>query len=113
MADDSGEVNTAVEDGEANQLNDVPRLPETGSDQMEGATDGQPRAEKSAAESSWSAPLLTLARKATETISSGVSYAAAPRNCAQASTGSSAENEPEHGLNSSKILPGQLFCKTT
>lgn len=104
MADESEEVNTAVEDGEAKQLEDEPRVSETGPDDETG--DGHGQAEKSAAESSWSAPLLSLARKATETISSGVSYA--PRNSAQGSAVSSpAEKEPENELNNSKKLPGK------
>ncbi|KAM9849439.1 RUN and FYVE domain-containing protein 1 [Aulostomus maculatus] len=105
MADESGEVNTAVEDGEAKQQQDESTVSET-------ATNGEPResqgpAEKPAAESNWSAPLLSLARKATETISSGVSYAAAPRNSSQGSAVSSpTDKEPANELNNTaKKLP--------
>uniref|UniRef100_A0A8C9Y9X6 RUN and FYVE domain containing 1 n=2 Tax=Sander lucioperca TaxID=283035 RepID=A0A8C9Y9X6_SANLU len=79
MADEAGEVNTAVEDGEAKQQLDEPEVSETAPDCESGGSDRQERTEKpapAAAESSWSAPILSLARKATETISSGVSYAA-------------------------------------
>uniref|UniRef100_A0A8D0CX28 RUN and FYVE domain containing 1 n=1 Tax=Sander lucioperca TaxID=283035 RepID=A0A8D0CX28_SANLU len=88
MADEAGEVNTAVEDGEAKQQLDEPEVSETAPDCESGGSDRQERTEKpapAAAESSWSAPILSLARKATETISSGVSYAAAPRNPSQGS----------------------------
>lgn len=113
MADESGEVNTAVEDGEEKQQQDEPQVSGASSDGESGDSDGQARPEKcapEAAESSWSAPIMSLARKATETISSGVSYAAAQRNTAQAPAASSpAGKEPENELNNtSKKLPGRL-----
>uniref|UniRef100_A0A7N6B1H2 RUN and FYVE domain containing 1 n=1 Tax=Anabas testudineus TaxID=64144 RepID=A0A7N6B1H2_ANATE len=85
MADDTGEVNTAVEDGEAKPQLDEPEVSGATTDGESGISEGHGRSEKppAAAETSWSAPILSLARKATETISSGVSYAAAPRNPAQ------------------------------
>lgn len=113
MADEAGEVNTAVEDGEAELQRDEPEVSEPATVGDAGGSDEPERTEKSpqpAAETGWSAPLLSLARKATETISSGVSYAAAPRNLSQGSAASSpAEREPENDLNStSKKLPGRL-----
>ncbi|XP_031175159.2 RUN and FYVE domain-containing protein 1 [Sander lucioperca] len=110
MADEAGEVNTAVEDGEAKQQLDEPEVSETAPDCESGGSDRQERTEKpapAAAESSWSAPILSLARKATETISSGVSYAAAPRNPSQGSAVSSpTERESENDFNNtSKKLP--------
>ncbi|XP_035524980.1 RUN and FYVE domain-containing protein 1 isoform X1 [Morone saxatilis] len=111
MADEAGEVNTAVEDGEAKQPPHEPEVSGAATDGESGCSDDQDRAEKSApapaAETSWSAPLLSLARKATETISSGVSYASAPRNPSQGSAASSpTETEPENDLdNASKQLP--------
>ncbi|XP_026213498.1 RUN and FYVE domain-containing protein 1 [Anabas testudineus] len=109
MADDTGEVNTAVEDGEAKPQLDEPEVSGATTDGESGISEGHGRSEKppAAAETSWSAPILSLARKATETISSGVSYAAAPRNPAQGSTVSSpTEKEPENGIDrSSKKLP--------
>lgn len=116
MADEAGEVNTAVEDGEAQQEPNEPEVSEAATDGEFSGSDGADRTEKSApaaAENSWSAPLLSLARKATETISSGVSYAAAQRNPSQGSAASSpTEREPENDLNSTaKKLPGRLRLK--
>lgn len=109
MADEAGEVNTAVENNEAGELQDESEVSKGETDGEFGGSDGPDGTEKSApaaAENSWSAPLLSLARKATETISSGVSYAAAPRNPSQ---GFSCEREPENDLNNtSKKLPGRL-----
>ncbi|KAF3693731.1 RUN and FYVE domain-containing protein 1 Rab4-interacting protein [Channa argus] len=108
MADEVGEVNTAVRDGEAKSH--LGEAQESGvTSEVESVnSDGHGRTAKTApAENSWSAPILSLARKATETISSGVSYAAAPRNPLQASSGSSRTNtEPENDLsNTAKKLP--------
>ncbi|KAI3351898.1 hypothetical protein L3Q82_020726 [Scortum barcoo] len=122
MADESEEVNTAAEDGEATQHTDeeVSAAAEEGES---GSSDGQDRPEQPAPvpasapapapvpasapapapDSSWSAPILSMARKATETISSGVSYAAAPR---KPSVSSPTEKEPENDLNNTaKKLP--------
>lgn len=113
MAAEAGEVNTAVEDGEAKQQLDGPEVSEAAPDGESGGSDEQQPAQEpapAATESSWSAPILSLARKATETISSGVSYAAAPRNPSQGSAVSSpVEKESENELNNtSKMLPGRL-----
>lgn len=113
MADEAGEVNTAVEDGEAKQQQNEPEVSEPATDGESGDGDGEGRTEKSAPaapENSWSAPILSLARKATETISSGVSYAAAPRKPSQGSAVSSpTEKEPENDLGSTSTkLPGRL-----
>ncbi|XP_029298279.1 RUN and FYVE domain-containing protein 1 [Cottoperca gobio] len=110
MADEAGDVNTAVENGEAEQQLDEPEVSEAAPDGESGSSDVQEREEKpapAAAESSWSSPLLSLARKATETISSGVNYAAAPRNPPQGSAASSpTERASENDLNNtSKKLP--------
>uniref|UniRef100_A0A7N8XPW6 RUN and FYVE domain containing 1 n=1 Tax=Mastacembelus armatus TaxID=205130 RepID=A0A7N8XPW6_9TELE len=86
MADEAGEVNTAVGDGEAKQQ--LPKVSGAATDGESGDSVGGGRTEKSAptaAENSWSAPIVSLARKATETISSGVSYAAAQRKPSQGS----------------------------
>lgn len=114
MADEAEEVNTVAEDGEAGeQKNEV----DASADDTEGEVDchdGPDPTEKSpvtaAAENSWSAPLLSLARKATETISSGVNYAASQRNPSQGSAVSSpTETEPVNDVgNASKRLPGQF-----
>ncbi|KAG7241863.1 hypothetical protein INR49_024833 [Caranx melampygus] len=111
MADEAGEVNTAVEDNEAKQQQDEPEVSGAATDGESGDSDGQGPAEKptpaAAAEYTWSAPILSLARKATETISSGVSYAAAPRRTTLGSGASSpTEKEPENDVsNISKKLP--------
>uniref|UniRef100_A0A672IHB5 RUN and FYVE domain containing 1 n=1 Tax=Salarias fasciatus TaxID=181472 RepID=A0A672IHB5_SALFA len=80
MADEAGEVNTAVEDLEEKQEED--EAEESGAAE-EREPDGPERSEESGSAHSWSAPILSLARKATETISSGMSYAAAPRKSSQ------------------------------
>ncbi|KAM4733004.1 RUN and FYVE domain-containing protein 1 [Anableps anableps] len=110
MADQTLEVNTAVEDHA--------EKPEPGEPEVSGpATEEEPdcshgrdspeNAHPAAAESSWSAPILSLARKATETISSGMSYAAAPRKPSQDSAvGSPSEKGAESDLSStSEKLP--------
>ncbi|XP_047209696.1 RUN and FYVE domain-containing protein 1 [Girardinichthys multiradiatus] len=105
MADQTLEVNTAVEDH-------VEKPEPEESDVSGPATEDEPdggecrdspkRSHPAAAESSWSAPILSLARKATETISSGMSYAAAPRKASQDSAvGSSSDTEAVNHLNSS------------
>ncbi|XP_068570594.1 RUN and FYVE domain-containing protein 1 isoform X2 [Cebidichthys violaceus] len=107
MADEAGEVNTAVEGSEPKQQLDEPQVSEAVPDDESDDSDGQDRTENpapvpAAAASSWSAPILSLARKATETISSGVSYAAAQRSAASAPT----ELESNNDLNNtSKTLP--------
>uniref|UniRef100_A0A668AER4 RUN and FYVE domain containing 1 n=1 Tax=Myripristis murdjan TaxID=586833 RepID=A0A668AER4_9TELE len=84
MADEAGETNTAVEDGEAKQAEEPEVLGDATDSEASG--DGRGQKEKPVAESSWSAPILSLARKATETISSGVSYGAALRHPSTGST---------------------------
>ncbi|XP_039871761.1 RUN and FYVE domain-containing protein 1 [Simochromis diagramma] len=111
MADEAGEVNTAVTERDENQEQDEPKV-------LRPTTNGEPdggseqdwterQAPQVAEENSWSAPLLSLARKATETISSGISYAAIQRKPSQGSAASSpTENEAESELsNSAKKLP--------
>ncbi|TKS72577.1 RUN and FYVE domain-containing protein 1 [Collichthys lucidus] len=105
MADEAGEVNTAVEDGDAQEPLNGTEVPDAVADGESGDSDWPDPTEKlapaAAAENSWSAPLLSLARKATETISSGVSYAAAPRHPSQGAAASSpTERQPENDLNS-------------
>uniref|UniRef100_A0AAX7T1U5 RUN and FYVE domain containing 1 n=1 Tax=Astatotilapia calliptera TaxID=8154 RepID=A0AAX7T1U5_ASTCA len=111
MADEAGEVNTAVTERDEKQEQDEPKV-------LRPATNGEPdggseqdwterQASQVAEENSWSAPLLSLARKATETISSGISYAAIQRKPSQGYAASSpTENEAESDLsNSAKKLP--------
>ena len=116
MADEAGEVNTAVGDGDARRPSDEPGVSGAAAGVGSGDGEGSGRTENpapAAPESAWSAPILSLARKATETISSGVSYAVAPRNPSQGSAASPpTEREPENDLGSaSKKLPGRsLLC---
>uniref|UniRef100_A0A8D3D0G1 RUN and FYVE domain containing 1 n=1 Tax=Scophthalmus maximus TaxID=52904 RepID=A0A8D3D0G1_SCOMX len=74
MADEAVEVNTAVGDVESKQQPHEPEVSGAETDCEAGDSDGPARAARPtpAAENTWSAPLLSLARKATETISSGV-----------------------------------------
>lgn len=111
MADEAEEVNTVAEDGEAGEKENKT---EASTDEAKGDFKCHDVPDNvsatAAAENSWSAPLLSLARKATETISSGVNYAASQRNPSQGSSVSSpARNEPENDVgNSSQRLPGQF-----
>ncbi|XP_061757936.1 RUN and FYVE domain-containing protein 1 [Nerophis ophidion] len=107
MADDLGEVNTAADFDETQPEQDDSELLNSETHEYDRDNNGIEYADKPLVESGWSAPLLSLARKATETISSGVSYASARRNSAHGSaTSPTAEKEPESGLNSTgKKLP--------
>lgn len=92
MADDAEEVNTPAEDGDSVQQLQETEVSETEKNGEFSSSDRLDPVEKpspASTEHSWSAPLLSLARKATETISSGVSYAATPRNPSQGSAASS------------------------
>lgn len=92
MADEAEEVNTAADDGDAAlplQETEVSEAETNGEFRSSDWPDPGSKPSPASAEHSWSAPLLSLARKATETISSGVSYATTPRNPAQGSAASS------------------------
>lgn len=113
MADETAEVNTAVEQNDTKQESNALEVSADAADGEAGDGDSvdQPGAEDSApaaAESSWSAPLLSLARKATESIT------AASRISAQGSTPSTPttpttptpENQPQNDvIHSAKKLP--------
>uniref|UniRef100_A0A668AAP6 RUN and FYVE domain containing 1 n=1 Tax=Myripristis murdjan TaxID=586833 RepID=A0A668AAP6_9TELE len=101
MADEAGETNTAVEDGEAKQAEEPEVLGDATDSEASG--DGRGQKEKPVAESSWSAPILSLARKATETISSGVSYGAALRHPSTGSTANSMSIERSNLLSMMKL----------
>uniref|UniRef100_A0A665V1N8 RUN and FYVE domain-containing protein 1-like n=1 Tax=Echeneis naucrates TaxID=173247 RepID=A0A665V1N8_ECHNA len=92
MADEAGEVNTAVRESDPRPPADESRESKARTDGESSDSDGQGRAQEpapvpapAAPENTWSAPILSLARKATETISSGVIYAAGPRKSSQGS----------------------------
>ncbi|KAM9834714.1 RUN and FYVE domain-containing protein 1 isoform X1 [Syngnathus typhle] len=92
MADELGEVNTNAEDGDMQQEQEVAKLSNTEIDDNACDNNALGPAERSPSESSWSAPLLSLARKATETLSSGVSYASTRRNSTENTV---AQKDPE------------------
>ncbi|XP_028314837.1 RUN and FYVE domain-containing protein 1 [Gouania willdenowi] len=113
MADETEEVNIAAQDQNSQENSqDEPEAPEP-------TTDGEPGGGSQeeecpdqhalpAAENHWSVPILSLARKATETISSGMSYAAAPRKVSHgpaSCSGSDGGSEKDVNGTSSKLLP--------
>lgn len=113
MAAEAEEVNTTAEVVYTEQQAEINNVcePATGDDVGDSDERGQTVSSPVAAvENPWTAPLLSLARKATETISSGMSYASAPRLPSQGSAGNSpTEKEPENGLlGTGKRLPGKL-----
>uniref|UniRef100_A0A8K9XK16 RUN and FYVE domain containing 1 n=1 Tax=Oncorhynchus mykiss TaxID=8022 RepID=A0A8K9XK16_ONCMY len=88
MADGVSETNTAAEESDAKE--EDPKVLEVLPDShpVGVSSDEETSKDKPATESNWSTPIMSLARKATETISSGVSYGAALRNAT--SSGSAA-----------------------
>ncbi|XP_004073432.2 RUN and FYVE domain-containing protein 1 [Oryzias latipes] len=110
MADLAGNVNTACDDGVENQGEEPTVLDSEAFEELSDRAE-QDAAGKSpsvAAENSWSAPIFSLARKASETISHGMSYAAAPRKLSHGSSASSSnekESENDTSGSSKKILP--------
>uniref|UniRef100_A0A8C7QS70 RUN and FYVE domain containing 1 n=1 Tax=Oncorhynchus mykiss TaxID=8022 RepID=A0A8C7QS70_ONCMY len=90
MADGVSETNTAAEESDAKE--EDPKVLEVLPDShpVGVSSDEETSKDKPATESNWSTPIMSLARKATETISSGVSYGAALRNAT--SSGSAASS---------------------
>lgn len=115
MADQAEEVNTPAEDGDAVQQLQETEVSEAEKNREFRSSERSDAGEKlspASAEHSWSAPLLSLARKATETISSGVSYAATPRNPTQGSAASSPTNTlSENDVNDTSNQPGGFQLK--
>lgn len=115
MADEAEEVNTPAEDGNTGQQLQGTEVSEAEKNSHFCSSDQPDSGEKPSpapTEHSWSAPLLSFARKATETISSGVSYAAAPRNPAPGTAASSPTSTlPENDLNYTSHQPGGVFMK--
>ncbi|TNM98783.1 RUN and FYVE domain-containing protein 1 [Takifugu flavidus] len=109
MADEAEEVNTPAEDGNTGQQLQGTEVSEAEKNSQFCSSDRPDPGEKpppASTEHSWSAPLLSFARKATETISSGVSYAATPRNPAQGAAASSPTNTlPENDINYTSHQP--------
>ncbi|XP_072293903.1 RUN and FYVE domain-containing protein 1 [Eucyclogobius newberryi] len=108
MADDTEEVNTAVEESkqESNNL-DVSRDAADG-EAVAGDSPAEPEDTASVpGQSVWSAPLLSLARKATESLSGGgVISSVALKNSAQGSAVSSPDNQSLNDvINAARKLP--------
>ncbi|XP_038868580.1 RUN and FYVE domain-containing protein 1-like isoform X1 [Salvelinus namaycush] len=111
MADGVSETNTAAEESDAKE--EDPKVLEVLPDShpVGVSSDEEISKDKPATESNWSTPILSLARKATETISSGVSYGAVLRNAT--SSGSAAispkcptkQNSTENDTNANQYLP--------
>ncbi|XP_041694770.1 RUN and FYVE domain-containing protein 1 isoform X2 [Coregonus clupeaformis] len=111
MADGVGETNTAAEESEAKE--EEPKVLEVLPDShpVGISSDEEAPKDKPATESNWSTPILSLARKATETISSGVSYRAALRNATSSGSAASSptsptiQNSTENDTNTNQYLP--------
>ena len=105
MADGVEETNTAVEESDSTQPEaDVLEVPADNGVN----SDAEDQKAKPVAESNWSAPILSLARKASETISSGVNYGAALRNVTAGSTVSSPVKEnSENETSTNTKFPGK------
>ncbi|XP_064829300.1 RUN and FYVE domain-containing protein 1-like isoform X2 [Oncorhynchus masou masou] len=111
MADGVSETNTAAEESDAKE--EDPKVLEVLPDShpVGVSSDEETSKDKPATESNWSTPILSLARKATETISSGVSYGAALRNATSSGSAASSlkcptkQNSTENDTNAKQYLP--------
>ncbi|KAM9413128.1 RUN and FYVE domain-containing protein 1-like isoform 2-T2 [Salvelinus alpinus] len=111
MADEVSETNTAAEESDAKE--EDPKVLEVLPDShpVGVSSDDETSKDKPATESNWSTPILSLARKATETISSGVSYGAALRNATSSGSAASSpkcptkQNSTENDTNANQYLP--------
>ncbi|XP_023847850.1 RUN and FYVE domain-containing protein 1 isoform X2 [Salvelinus sp. IW2-2015] len=111
MADGVSETNTAAEESDAKE--EDPKVLEVLPDShpVGVSSDDETSKDKPATESNWSTPILSLARKATETISSGVSYGAALRNATSSGSAASSpkcptkQNSTENDTNANQYLP--------
>ncbi|XP_064811261.1 RUN and FYVE domain-containing protein 1-like isoform X1 [Oncorhynchus masou masou] len=93
MADEVREKNTVVEESD---VKEEPKVLEVLPDShpVGISSDEEGPIDEPATESNWSTPILSLARKATETISSGVSYGAALRNATSSGSAASSTASP-------------------
>nr|XP_046151955.1 RUN and FYVE domain-containing protein 1-like isoform X1 [Oncorhynchus gorbuscha] len=93
MADEVRETNTVVEESD---VKEEPKVLEVLPDShpVGISSDEEAPIDKPATESNWSTPILSLARKATETISSGVSYGAALGNATSSGSAASSPTSP-------------------
>uniref|UniRef100_A0A4W5NST0 RUN and FYVE domain containing 1 n=1 Tax=Hucho hucho TaxID=62062 RepID=A0A4W5NST0_9TELE len=110
MADEVRETNTVAEESDVKEEPNVLEvLPD--SHPVGISSDEEAPIDKPATESNWSTPILSLARKATETISSGVSYRAALRNATSSGSAASSptsptkQNSTENDTNTNQYLP--------
>ncbi|XP_076148689.1 RUN and FYVE domain-containing protein 1 isoform X2 [Alosa pseudoharengus] len=91
MAEEAKETNSVEKNSDAKD--EEPDASELIQDNKENCNDEE-QTHRQAAESTWSAPILSLARKASETISSGVNtYGAALKNAAPGSASNSSPTE--------------------
>ncbi|KAM9510944.1 RUN and FYVE domain-containing protein 1-like isoform 1-T1 [Salvelinus alpinus] len=110
MADEVRETNTVVEESD---VKEEPKVLEVLPDShpVGISSDEEAPIDKPATESNWSTPILSLARKATETISSGVTYGAALRNATSSGSAASSPTSPtklkstENDNNTNQYLP--------
>uniref|UniRef100_A0A3P8XMG9 RUN and FYVE domain containing 1 n=1 Tax=Esox lucius TaxID=8010 RepID=A0A3P8XMG9_ESOLU len=102
MADGVGETNTAGKESEAKE--EEPELLEALPDShpVVISSNEETQKDKSATESIWSTPILSLARKATETISSGVIYGATFRNATSLGSAAGSSTSPTTTHNSTE-----------
>uniref|UniRef100_A0A4W5RD70 RUN and FYVE domain containing 1 n=1 Tax=Hucho hucho TaxID=62062 RepID=A0A4W5RD70_9TELE len=105
MADGVSGTNTAAEERDAKE--EEPEVLEVLPDShpVGVSSDEETSKDKPETESNWSTPILSLARKATETISSGVSYGAALRSAASSPTIPTKQNSTENDTNTNQYLP--------
>lgn len=111
MADEVRETNPVAEKSD---VKEEPKVVEVLPDShpVGVSSDEETSKDKPATESNWSTPILSLARKATETISSGVSYGAALRNATSSGSAASSptspnkQNSTENNTNTNQYLPG-------
>ncbi|XP_029579325.1 RUN and FYVE domain-containing protein 1 isoform X1 [Salmo trutta] len=110
MADEVRETNTVAEKSDVKEETKVVEvLPD--SHPVGISSDEEAPIDKPVTESNWSTPILSLARKATETISSGVSYGAALRNATSSGSAASSptspnkQNSTENNTNTNQYLP--------
>lgn len=111
MADEVRETNPVAEKSD---VKEEPKVVEVLPDShpVGISSDEEAPIDKPVTESNWSTPILSLARKATETISSGVSYGAAFRNATSSGSATSSptcptkQNSTENDTNANQYLPG-------
>lgn len=108
MAEEAKEPNSVEED--CNVKDEEADVLELVQDKKDNRNEEEPK-NRPAAESTWSAPILSLARKASETISSGVNtYGAALKNAAPSSASSTSTTELSSVDETPYIKTGKFSC---